>query len=180
MNIPYANNRFEVRFPLGFIPNDLDVKYSKYIKRIQGTPYKNTLEFLTSTIKGINIPGLSYTPLEQTRHRGRIGKFKDNKPIKELIAKEFTIDFMRTDGLINYFLLYEVYIKRYYEFQNFIEEPIVVTFFDFSGNAISRYILKEVLFNDLSDISVDNAENEQRFDSFTGEFTFNDISIEIL
>lgn len=179
-HIPNGNHRFEIRFPIGFIPTNIKDKYKPYLNRLPNMPFKDTLEFLNSTIKGITIPGLSYSPLEQTRNRGRIGQFKDNKPIKELLTKNFTIEFMKIDGLINYWLMYEIYLNRYFEFTNFIEEPIIVTFFDNDGHEVSRYILKEILYVDLSDFSVDYSENEQRFDTFSAEFIFNDWEIEIL
>jgi hypothetical protein len=178
----HNNSNFSIQFPRGFIPTEIISKYETYLNNNTFSIFKDVLSFLNHTIKSISIPGITFSPSTQFKNYGREINYRSGQPTQELFEKDITFTFSKTDGLINYFMLLEIFTK-YYNFSNnltLIREPLIVSIID--SNNVTTVILTftDFIIDNLDSLDLDFSENEQAMDTFSLKCTFNQLQINIL
>ena len=174
------NNLFQFNFPKTFMPKEVSNKYKAYLNRIPGNVIEEPIDFINYTIQSINIPGMGYDAVEQSKYPGRNVQWRDAKPVQELFQKEATITFQLVDGFINYWMMLDI-LKYYYSFENrqpFIED-LNVRMMDSEGQAIVTARLSRVLMKSISDLSLSFASNVAEFNTFDLTLGYNELDVVI-
>lgn len=166
-------------FPREFFPESIKSKYKTYIFK-QPIPYDNVMDFINSTIQGIDIPGLTMNTVQQVRKLGKIIKYKNSMPVQDLFNKEFTINFRMVDGYINYWILLETILY----FLNFKQESLFIPDFplrilDNEGNIMISIIFKEVLISNISSLAMNSVQYDPDVNIFSLAFSSNYIDIDL-
>lgn len=99
------NNQFVFRLPKGFLSQQLEEKYSFYLKRLP-TPFGSMLDYLNHTIQSVTFPQVSADEVEQTLDK-RPQYWRQSWDLERVITKEFTVTFKTADGFLNYWVLFE-------------------------------------------------------------------------
>ena len=87
MEISSQNNQFIFNNPQGFVDKRLTNEFNKLMKK-NFIPYESVVEYLSSCIKEIVFPGMSYDNVTQTLRRGKKVNWKDAKSVFDTFTRE--------------------------------------------------------------------------------------------
>ena len=79
------NNSYDFRFPRNFIPEEVAEKYKKYLNKIPGGLLSEPVDFVNYSIQGINIPGVTFEPIQQSDWDGTTRNHRGAVPIQNTI-----------------------------------------------------------------------------------------------
>lgn len=171
------NNQFDFRFPRNFVPKEIVDKYRPYINRIPGNMIKEPIDIINYGIQGINLPGISYDPLEQ---KGKLGTNRLHRASLlpgELTANELNVKVKLLDGYINYFMLWDIF-NYYYSQGNsdlYLPHGTIIQLLDSAGNVIIIAELERLLFTSISSLDLSFNGNSQEFNTFDITFVYNNL-----
>jgi hypothetical protein len=173
-------NLFQFSFTRKFIPEHIAAKYRPYLNRIPGNLIEEPIDFINYTIQSINLPAVSYEPVQQSQFPGRQILFRNSLPVMELFQKELTISLQLVDGYINYWILLET-LLYYYNFST--EDPYIedqnINILDAEGNVIVTLCLQKPLLKSISDLQVSFGTNVAEFKTFDLNLSYNQLDIRI-
>ena len=66
------NNLFNFKFPRTFIPKEVADKYRQYLNRMPGNLITEPIDFVNYSIQGVNLPGVSFDPIQVSPNDGTI------------------------------------------------------------------------------------------------------------
>lgn len=173
------NNAFYFNFPKEFVPEAIVKRYKPILDKIPGNMITEPIDFINYSVQSVNLPGMTYTPTEQTNHMGTKKHHRDAIPVEELKAKEMTITFQKLDGYINYWMMYDI-MMYYYADDNsklYLPEGTAVRILDEEGFIIITATLERLLFNEISELNLSFSENMPDFNTFECTFTYNKLNI---
>lgn len=182
------NNLFVFNFPKAFMPDEIAERYRPYLNRIPGNMITRPIDFLNYSIQSVNLPGPSYSPVDQVGKHGSTRNHRDSKPLQELYSKEMTITFQLLDGYINYWMMMDIF-NYWYSFPNtpdntFVKDPYLpvgmnVRILDSEGNGLVTTEMKRVLYTELSSLEMSFSENTPDFTTFDASFVYNELITKI-
>ena len=143
--------------------------------------YENVIDYINSTIKSVNFPGISFDMPMQIRMRGKERNFKPAKNIQDIITtRELQITFRSVDSDLNYWLLFDILGKHYLDVENQWLDPFTITALDIHRDAI--YVIKfhEIILRSLSENNFNYSQQKVNAKEFTMSFNFNFYDIEFL
>ena len=174
------NNLIYFRFPVNFVPDEIEDKYQPLLKQHQ-SPFKSVKEFLNSLVISVNFPSVSYDSVQQD-HARTPRNFRQGTDVYRSIDKEISIDIRLTEGYLSYFMLYDIFIywNDNPEATNQYLETFVFKTLDLRGNEMATIEYKEVLFIGIGDLSLSFSDVDPTFNSFSIDFISNIIDIKPL
>jgi len=93
--------------------------------------YENVIDYLNSTIKSVNFPGISFDMPKQILMRGKERQFKPSKNVQDITTThELTITFRSVDSDLNYWLMFDLISKHYMDVENSFLNPFTITCVD--------------------------------------------------
>jgi hypothetical protein len=143
--------------------------------------YDNIIDYLNSTIKSVNFPGISFDLPQQIRMRGKVRNFKSSKNPQDIITtRDLTVTFRSVDSDLNYWLMFDIINKHYLDVDNQFLDPFTITCVDIHRDAI--YVIKfyEIILKGLGDITFNYSSQKVNTKEFTLNFNFNFYDIEFL
>jgi hypothetical protein len=143
--------------------------------------YENVIDYINSTIKSVNFPGISFDMPMQIRMRGKERNFKPAKNIQDIITtRELQVTFRSVDADLNYWLMFDIINKHYLDVENQFLDPFTITCVDIHRDAI--YVIKfyEIILKSLSDNNFNYSQQKVSSKDFTLTFNFNFYDIEFL
>lgn len=180
MRLNSQNSQFIFNLPSDFLPQEILVTYSPILEK-NWIQYENILDYLNSTIKGVNFPGLSIQTPEQTLIRGKKRAYKPATNVQDILAShELAVTFRSVDSDLNYWLIYDIFNKHYLDVINLYINPFTLTCVDIHRDAIYRILFKEIIAISLSDLNFDYSQQKVAAKEFTLTFKFNFTDIEFL
>lgn len=180
MRLNSQNSQFIFNLPSDFLPQEILVTYGPILEK-NWIQYENILDYLNSTIKGVNFPGLSIQTPEQTLIRGKKRSYKPATNVQDILAShELAVTFRSVDSDLNYWLLYDIFNKHYLDVINLYINPFTLTCVDIHRDAIYRILFKEIIAISLSDLNFDYSQQKVATKEFTLTFKFNFTDIEFL
>ena len=180
MRLGSLSNQFVFNLPSDFLPQEIVNTYTPILEK-NWIQYENILDYLNSTIKSVNFPGLSITTPEQTLIRGKKRSYKPATNVNDILSsREFQVVFRSVDSDLNYWLAYDIFQKHYLDTQHMYINPFTVTSIDIHRDAI--YVIKyfEIISISLSEMVFDYSQQKVNAKEFTLQFKFNFIDIEFL
>jgi hypothetical protein len=177
MRLSTQGSQFIFNLPSDFLPQEILVTYAPILEK-NWVQYENVIDYINSTIKSVNFPGLSFDMPSQTMMRGKKREFKPAKNVQDIVTtRELTINFRTVDADLNYWLLYDILNKHYLDVENSFVNPFTISCLDIHRDAIYTIRFYEIIIKGLSDLIFNY--NQQKLNpkefTLTSHFNFHDI-----
>ena len=180
MRLSSQNSQFIFNLPQDFLPQEWIIKYKPILEK-NWIQYENVVDYLNSTIKSVQIPGLSVDTPKQVLIRGKERLYKPATNVQDIVSsREISVIFRSVDSDLNYWLLYDIFIKHYVDVDNLFIKPFMVTAVDIWRDAIYRLKFYELIATSFSDNKFDYSDQKTNAKEFTLTFKFNFYDIEFL
>lgn len=180
MRLSSQSSQFIFNLPSSFLPNEVIESYQPILEK-NWVQYENVIDYLNSTIKSVNFPGISFDMPTQIRMRGKERNFKPSKNVQDIITtRELQVTFRSVDSDLNYWLMFDIINKHYLDVENQFLTPFTITCVDIHRDAI--YVIKffEIILRSLSDNNYNYSQQKVNAKEFTLTFNFNFYDIEFL
>jgi hypothetical protein len=180
MRLNSQSSQFVFNLPSDFLPQEIINTYSPILEK-NWIQYENVIDYLNSTIKSVNFPGLSITTPEQTLIRGKKRSYKPATNVNDIVSsREFQVTIRSVDSDLNYWIMFDIFQKHYLDVTNLYIKPFTITAVDIHRDAI--YVIKffEIIAISLSDVIFDYSQQKVNAKEFTMTFKFNFVDIEFL
>lgn len=180
MRLSSQSSQFVFNLPSDFLPQEIIDTYSPILEK-NWIQYENVIDYLNSTIKSINFPGLSITTPEQHMIRGKVRAYKPATNVQDILAsRELNVTIRSVDADLNYWLAYDIFEKHYLDVINLYINPFILTCVDIHRDAIYEIRFSEIIAISLSDNNFNYSQMKINEKEFTLTFKFNFIDIEFL
>lgn len=186
---------FKFSLPKDFLPEEIEEKYSKIIKRNQAV-ITTPIDYLNESIQGVNFPGVSDVIVTQgqrgtndiQRKLGRINVEPKTDVVYQTpsnpldkIEHSFKVTFRMNQGLYNYFMLYETLFHQICKPIDRGHQPIYyIELLSETGEITSRIIFKDVLIDGIDGLEFNYNKLERDAGTFDVNFKFTNIDFEFL
>lgn len=180
MRLSSQNSQFIFNMPQNFLKPEILQTYIPILEK-NWVQYENVIDYINSTIKGVNFPGISFDMPKQITVRGKERYFKPAKNIQDIITThELTVTFRSVDSDLNYWLMFDILSKHYLDTDNAFLDPFTITSVDIHRDAI--YVIKfyELILKGQSDNTFNYSQQKVNAKEFTVTFHFNFYDIEFL
>lgn len=187
-SLPPRFDLFSFKFPVNFIPQELNEKYFEIMNKNNKNFISNPLDMLNESLNGISFPGLSNTTVIQNIgfRRGDLmtstSEKTFNNPTNPLnfIDKTITMSFRHMQGFLNYFLLYEIFLwKKDPKNRNkYNDDLFTIDIIDSDGVVVSQIILFQPIMDEIDKLEMEFSKIERANEMFTLTFRFTNIDME--
>jgi len=179
MILTQRQHTFLILFPKTFFSDALKENFKFYREQLK-LPYENIDDYLSSTIQSVDFPGWNMKKATQVRKLGARQDFKNATPVKDLMDRNFSIQFKLSDGFLNYFMFYNNAIE-YLDFRNkkMYFDDFKFLLLNNEGYMIGTIDFRQLILTGMSKVKLDYSNMERGNNIFTADFNFNDWDIEL-
>lgn len=171
------NNQFIFNLPQGFITKDVEEKFQILLDK-NFIPYNDVIDYISSTIKEILFPSVSYGRVEQKIFHGKNYNYREAGNVGDKFQGEIDITFRSVDSHLNYFILLEIANRFYLNDDNNHLDPLTISILDKDGDLIYTIVLRDILIASLSDLRLSYSATDFTDRDFTLQISYNFIDIE--
>lgn len=178
MRLSSQSSQFIFNLPNDFLKPETINTYQPILEK-NWVQYENVIDYLNSTIKQVNFPGISFDMPKQMLMRGKERQFKPAKNVQDIVTmRDLTITFRSVDADLNYWLMFDIVTKHYLDVENAFVNPFTITCVDIHRDAI--YVIKfyEIILKGLGDNTFNYSQQKIQAKDFTMNFHFNFYDIE--
>jgi hypothetical protein len=180
MRLSSQSSQFIFNLPSDFLPREILETYTPILEK-NWIQYENVIDYLNSTIKSVNFPGISFDMPKQITMRGKERNFKPAKNIQDIVTtRDLTVTFRSVDSDLNYWLMFDVISKHYLDTENAFVNPFTITCVDIHRAGIYAIRFYEIILKGLSDNDFNYSQQKINAKDFTLTFHFNFYDIEFL
>lgn len=180
MRLSSQSSQFIFNLPSDFIKPELIESYKPILEK-NWVQYENIIDYINSTIKSINFPGITFDLPKQVLMRGKERNFKPAKNVQDITTThDLTITFRSVDSDLNYWLLFDLITKHYLDLENSFVNPLTITCVDIHRDAIYVIRFYEIIIKTLQDNTFNYSQQKVTTKDFTMTFHFNFYDIEFL
>lgn len=180
MRLSSQSSQFIFNLPSDFLPPEIIQSYTPILEK-NWVQYENIIDYINSTIKSVNFPGLSFEMPQQILVRGKERQFKPAKNVQDIITtRDLTITFRSVDSDLNYWLIFDILNKHYLDVENSFVNPFTITCVDIHRDAIYVIRFYEIILKSLQDNTFNYSQQKVSSKDFTMTFHFNFYDIEFL
>jgi hypothetical protein len=180
MRLSSQASQFIFNLPQAFLKPEIIDTYTPILEK-NWVQYENVIDYLNSTIKGVNFPGISFELVKRIEVRGKERMLKPAKNIQDIITThDLTVTFRSVDSDLNYWLMFDIISKHYLDVDNAFLEPFTITCVDIHRDAIYVIRFYEIILKSLSDNTFNYSQQKVNAKEFTITFHFNFYDIEFL
>jgi hypothetical protein len=173
------SNAFIFNLPQDFLTQDAIIEYRILLEK-NYIQYENVLDYLNSSIKSVSYPGLNFEMPKQMQPFGKNINYKPAINVQDLSSRELTITFRSIDSDLNYWIMYDIFIKHYLDSINLWVKPFTITALDVNRDAIYNIIFKEIIAYNLSENIFDYSQQKIVNKEFTLNIKYNFIEMDFL
>lgn len=180
MRLSSQGSQFVFNLPSDLLPPEIINTYTPVLEK-NWVQYENVIDYLNSTIKSVNFPGISFDMPKQITMRGKERNFKPAKNVQDITTtRDLTVTFRSVDSDLNYWLMFDIISKHYLDVENSWVNPFTITCVDIHRDAI--YVIKfyEIILKGLQDNTFNYSQQKVQTKDFTMNFHFNFYDIEFL
>ena len=180
MRLSSQSSQFIFNLPGDFLKPETVDTYQPILEK-NWIQYENVIDYLNSTIKQVNFPGLSFEMPKQIMMRGKERQFKPAKNVQDIATThDLTVTFRSVDSDLNYWLMFDVLTKHYLDVENAFLNPFTITCVDIHRDALYVIRFYEIILKTLSDNTFNYSQQKIASKDFTMSFHFNFYDIEFL
>lgn len=173
MRLSSQGSQFVFNLPTNLIPSEIIQSYTPILEK-NWIQYDNVIDYLNSTIKSVDFPGISFERPKQNLIRGKERYYKPATNIQDIVSsRDLTITFGSVDADINYWLAFDIVSKNYLDVQNLYVKPFTITALDIHRDGIYTINFFEIILHKLSEIKFDYSQQKISSKEFTMTFSFN-------
>jgi hypothetical protein len=180
LRISSQSSQFIFNLPQSFLPAEVIETYTPILEK-NWIQYENVIDYLNSTIKSVNFPGISFEMPTQIRMRGKERSFKPAKNPQDIITtRQLQVTFRSVDSDLNYWLLFDILNKHYLDTENQWLDPFTITALDIHRDAI--YVIKfyEIIINSINENMFNYSSQKVTSKDFVVSINFNFYDVEFL
>ena len=178
MRLSTQNSSFIFQLPSDFIPQEIIQTYQPILEK-NWVQYDNVLDYINSTIKSVDFPGISFTTPEQIMIRGKKRGFKPSINVQDIITnRELSIVFRNVDSNLNYLLLFDILNKHYLDVENLHINPFTIQSLDIHRDVVYTIKFFEIIIKTITNQIFDYSQQKLSDKEFTLTAYFNFIDIE--
>jgi hypothetical protein len=180
MRLSSQASQFIFNLPQAFLKPEIIDTYTPILEK-NWVQYENVIDYLNSTIKGVNFPGISFELVKRIEVRGKERMLKPAKNIQDIpTTHDLTVTFRSVDSDLNYWLMFDIISKHYLDVDNAFLEPFTITCVDIHRDAIYVIRFYEIILKSLSENTFNYSQQKVNAKEFTITFHFNFYDIEFL
>ena len=180
MRLSSQSSQVVFSLPSDFLTKEIIQSYTPILEK-NWVQYENVIDYLNSTIKSINYPGLSIQTPKQMKVHGKEVYYNPATNVQDIISsRELNVVFRSVDSDLNYLLIYDIFMKHYLDVEHLYVNPFTLTSVDIHRDAIYQIKFDQILLISLSDNVFDYSQQKVNAKEFTLTFKFNFINIEFL
>jgi len=180
MRLNSQNSQFIFNLPQDFLKPETINTYQPILEK-NWVQYENVIDYLNSTIKSVNFPGISFEMPKQILMRGKERQFKPAKNVQDITTThELTITFRSVDSDLNYWLMFDLISKHYMDVENSFLNPFTITCVDIHRDALYVIRFYEIILKSLSENTFNYSQQKVTSKDFTLAFHFNFYDIEFI
>jgi len=181
MRLNSQSNQFIFNLPSSFVSNELIERYKPLLEK-NWVQYENVLDYLNSTIKGVNFPGVSIDLPKQLMVRGKERYQKPAKNLQDITtSKDLTVTFRSVDSDLNYWIIFDIFTKHYIDVDHlFLIDPFKITCVDVNRDGIYQIYFYEIILKSLSDNTFNYSQQKVNAKEFTMTFHYNFYEVDLL
>jgi hypothetical protein len=180
MRLSSQSSQFIFNLPSDFLPTEILRTYNPILEK-NWIQYENVIDYINSTIKSVNFPGISFDMPKQITMRGKERQFKPAKNVQDITTThDLTVTFRSVDSDLNYWLMFDIISKHYLDTDNSFVNPFTITCVDIHRDAIYVIRFYEIILKGLSDNTFNYSQQKVNAKDFTINFHFNFYDIEFL
>jgi hypothetical protein len=180
MRLSSQGSQFIFNLPSDFLKPDVLNTYTPILEK-NWVQYDNVIDYINSTIKSVNFPGISFDMPKQTLIRGKERQYKPAKNVQDITTThDLTITFRSVDSDLNYWLVFDIINKHYLDVENSYVFPFTITCVDIHRDGIYVIRFYEIILKSLSDNNFNYSQQKVNSKEFTMTFHFNFYDIEFL
>ena len=180
MRLSSQPSSFIFNLPSDFIRPEIIRTYQPILEK-NWVQYENVIDYLNSTIKSVNFPGLSFDMPKQILIRGKERQYKPSKNNQDITTThELTVTFRSVDSDLNYWLMFDLLSKHYLDVENLFLNPFMITCVDIHRDAIYVIRFQEIIMKSLSDNTFNYSQQKVTSKDFTATFHFNFYDMEFV
>lgn len=188
-------DRFLVTLPKEIIPKDVEKKYAEMLTEKRSFITK-PIDLLNETIQRVEVLGVTNASVIQ-RQQGRAIETFSNKTMVHsnsdvayrspdnplsLIDKTINITFRHILGYINYFLLFESFLKTYERETKYkdMAKYITVDLLGTNGSVYARLMLLDPIIDGIDMLSLDNTQPVAQSQSFNVSIKYSNFDYQFI
>ena len=180
MRLSSQGSQFIFNLPSDFIKQEVINTYTPILEK-NWVQYENVIDYINSTIKSVNFPGISFDMPKQINMRGKERQFKPAKNVQDITSThDLTVTFRSVDSDLNYWLVFDILSKHYLDVENAWVNPFTITCVDIHRDAIYVIRFYEIILKGLSENTFNYSQQKVNAKEFTMNFHFNFYDIEFL
>ena len=180
MRLSSQGSQFIFNLPSDFIKQEIINTYTPILEK-NWVQYENVIDYINSTIKSVNFPGVGIDMPKQTNMRGKERQFKPAKNVQDITSThDLTVTFRSVDSDLNYWLVFDILTKHYLDVDNAWVNPFTITCVDIHRDAIYVIRFYEIILKGLSENTFNYSQQKVNAKEFTINFHFNFYDIEFL
>lgn len=180
MRISSQNNQFLFNFPSDFLATETEEKLKRYMDK-NWIPYTDPMSYLSSTIKEIVFPSITYEGSEQTHMKGKKIEYKPTVNIYDTYNNTLDITLRSIDSHTNYFMLQQIFAEYYNNTRKYYLPWLNLFILDKDGDFLYSVIFRSALLKSLSEqrLSYQSMDVAEQTFSVTFKFNFMDVYWEL-
>jgi len=180
MRLSSQSSQFIFNLPSDFLPTEIVETYMPILEK-NWIQYENVIDYINSTIKSVNFPGIAFDMPKQITMRGKERQFKPAKNVQDITTThDLTVTFRSVDSDLNYWLMFDIISKHYLDTENSWVNPFTITCVDIHRDAIYVIRFYEIILKGLSENTFNYSQQKVNPKDFTISFHFNFYDIEFL
>jgi hypothetical protein len=180
MRLSSQSSQFIFNLPSDFLPTEIINTYSPILEK-NWIQYENVIDYINSTIKSVNFPGIGFEMPKQITMRGKERQFKPAKNVQDITTThDLTVTLRSVDSDLNYWLMFDIITKHYLDTENAFINPFTITCVDIHRDAIYVIRFYEIILKGLSENTFNYSQQKVQSKDFTLNFHFNFYDIEFL
>lgn len=180
MRLSSQSSQFIFNLPSDFLPGEILETYTPILEK-NWIQYENVIDYLNSTIKGVNFPGISFDMPKQITMRGKERNFKPARNVQDITStRDLTVTFRSVDSDLNYWLMFDVISKHYLDTENAFVNPFTITCVDIHRDGVYSIRFYEIILKGLSENNFNYSQQKVNAKDFNLTFHFNFYDIEFL
>lgn len=176
MRISSQNNQFIFNLPVDFLTTYLYEKFQIFLDNYR-MPYDNALDYLSSTIKEIVFPSITYDKVTQKLYGGKTVDYKSAKNIYDTYQHELDITFRSVDSHTNFFMMQEVLTEYWLNTRKPYIPYFNLSILDKDGDLIYTVLFKNILLNSQGELRLQYQKQDFGENTFTITFAYNYLDI---
>jgi hypothetical protein len=180
LRINSQSSQFIFNLPSDFLPTEILRTYNPILEK-NWIQYESVIDYINSTIKSVNFPGISFDMPKQITMRGKERQFKPSKNVQDVTTThDLTITLRSVDSDLNYWLMFDIISKHYLDTENSFLSPFTITCVDIHRDAIYVIRFYEIILKGMGENTFNYSQQKVQSKDFTLNFHFNFYDIEFL